>query len=306
MTEQLIARVGSALLVMWGVCSIVFFLLHLVPGDPVDVMLGEGAGAADREALRAALGLDQPLSIQYARYLGGLARLDLGVSLHTQRPVAQVLAERIGPTLQLALAAMGFAMVLAIPLGVLAAQYAGRALDRWAMGFSLLGAAIPNFWLGPLLILVFSLWLGWLPVSGRESVSSLILPTLTLGTGLAAVLARMVRSGLLEVLGEEYIRSARAKGLSSFQVLWRHALRNAWLPILTLIGLQFGALLGGAVITETIFAWPGLGSLMIEAIQTRDYPVVQGTLLLISLVYLTLNTLTDILYQLLDPRVRLG
>jgi peptide/nickel transport system permease protein len=254
--------------------------------------------------LRAALGLDQPLLTQYLAYLEGLSRLDLGVSLHAQRPVWDLLVERMGPTLQLASAAMALAILIALPLGVLAAQYRDRALDRWAMGVSLIGAAIPNFWLGPLLILVFSLWLGWTPVSGQEAPGSLILPAVTLGTGLAAILARMVRSSLLEVLSEDYIRTARAKGLSRPAVLWRHALRNAWLPILTLIGLQLGALLGGAVITETIFAWPGLGSLLIEGIQTRDYPVVQGSLLLISLIYLTVNTLTDMAYLLLDPRIR--
>lgn len=305
MIERIAARLGSALLVVLGVCTLVFLLIHLVPGDPVEVMLGEGAAAADRAALRAALGLDQPLLTQYLAYLEGLARLDLGVSLHTQRPVWDLLVERMGPTLQLASAAMVLAILIAIPLGVLAAQYRDRAPDRWAMGFSLIGAAIPNFWLGPLLILVFSLWLGWTPVSGQEASGSLILPAVTLGTGLAAILARMVRSSLLEVLSEDYIRTARAKGLAPGVVLWRHALRNAWLPILTLIGLQLGALLGGAVITETIFAWPGLGSLLIEGIQTRDYPVVQGSLLLISLIYLIVNTLTDLAYLLLDPRIRL-
>ena len=303
---RLLTRLGAALLVMFGVCTLVFLLIHLVPGDPVQVMLGEGARPADQAALRAALGLDRPLGVQYLDYLGRLLRLDFGTSLHNQRPVVDLLAERIGPTLELAGAALLLAVAVAIPLGVLAAQNRGRSIDRAAMGFSLLGAAIPSFWLGPLLILVFSLWLGWTPVSGREGLVSLMLPAVTLGTGLAAILARMVRSSLLEVLGEDYVRIARAKGLAPAVVLWRHALRNAWLPILTLIGLQFGALLGGAVITETVFAWPGVGSLMVEAIQTRDYPLVQAVVLLISLTYLAVNTATDLIYVAVDPRVRLG
>nr|WP_209262287.1 nickel ABC transporter permease [Thiorhodococcus minor] len=302
----MLARVGSSLIVVWGVCTLVFLLIHLVPGDPVAVMLGEGARPADQAALRAALGLDRPLAVQYLDYLGRLVQLDLGTSLHSQRPVVAVLAERIGPTLQLAVAALTLGIVLALPMGVLAAQHRGGGIDRGAMGFSMLGAAIPNFWLGPMLILVFSLWLGWTPVSGREGLASLVLPAVTLGTGLAAILARMVRSSVLEVLGEDYVRTARAKGLSPAAVLWRHALRNAWLPVLTLIGIQFGALLGGAVVTETVFAWPGLGSLLIEAIQTRDYPVVQAAVLLISLTYLAVNTATDLLYVAVDPRVRLG
>lgn len=306
MLERLLARVGSSLIVVWGVCTLVFLLIHLVPGDPVAVMLGEGARPADQAALRAALGLDRPLGIQYLDYLGRLARLDLGTSLHSQRPVVVVLSERIGPTLQLAVAALTLGILVAVPMGVLAAQHRGGTIDRGAMGFSMLGAAIPNFWLGPMLILVFSLWLGWTPVSGREGPASLVLPAVTLGTGLAAILARMVRSSVLEVLGEDYVRTARAKGLSPAAVLWRHALRNAWLPVLTLIGIQFGALLGGAVVTETVFAWPGLGSLLIEAIQTRDYPVVQAAVLLISLTYLAVNTATDLLYVAVDPRVRLG
>lgn len=306
MREALAARLASAALSVLGVCTLVFLLIHLVPGDPVEVMLGEGASPADRESLRAALGLDRPLAEQYLEYLGRLARLELGVSLHDQRPVADLLVERVGPTLELTLASLALALLIALPLGVLAAQHQGRALDGAAMGFSLFGAAIPNFWLGPLLILVFSLWLGWTPVSGRDGWVSLILPALTLGTGLAAVLARMVRSCVLEVLGEDYVRTAQAKGLGPVAVLWRHALRNAWLPILTLIGLQLGALLAGAVITETVFAWPGLGSLLVEAIQQRDYPVVQGAVLLISLSYVLVNGATDLAYGLLDPRTRAG
>ncbi len=306
MGQFLLARVMSALLVILGVVCLVFLLIHLIPGDPVDVMLGESARPADREALRASLGLDQPVARQLADYLGGVVRLELGNSLHSDQPVSRLLAERFPATLQLALAALGCALLLALPLGILAAIRRGSGWDWGAMGFSTLGVSLPNFWLGPLLILCFSLWLGWTPVSGRETASSLILPALTLGTGFAAILARMIRSSLLEVLGEDFVRTARAKGLAERQVLWRHAMRNAWLPVLTLIGIQLGALLGGAVVTEVVFDWPGIGSLMIEAIQRRDYPVVQGCVLFVSLAYVLINTVTDLLYGVVDPRIRQG
>jgi peptide/nickel transport system permease protein len=299
----LLTRLVSALVVVLGVCTLVFLLIHLVPGDPVEAMLGENAQVADREALRQALGLDRPLGEQYLAYLQRLARLDLGLSFQDRRPVAAILGERLPATLELTLAALGLALLLALPLGVLAARHRGSPLDSGAMGLSLVGISIPNFWLGPLLILIFSLWLGWTPVSGREGPASLILPALTLGTGMAAILARMVRGSILEVLGEDYVRTARAKGLSERRVLWGHALRNAWLPILTLIGLQLGGLLGGAVITETVFAWPGVGSLLVEAIQSRDYPVVQACVLLVSLSYVFVNTLTDLVYSWVDPRI---
>ncbi len=303
MFRLLLTRLGSALVVVLGVCTLVFLLIHLVPGDPVEAMLGENAQVADREALRQALGLDRPLGEQYLAYLQRLARLDLGLSFQDRRPVAAILGERLPATLELTIAALALALTLALPLGVLAARHRGSPLDTGAMGLSLVGISIPNFWLGPLLILVFSLWLGWTPVSGREGPASLILPALTLGTGMAAILARMVRGSILEVLGEDYVRTARAKGLSEGRVLWGHALRNAWLPILTLIGLQLGGLLGGAVITETVFAWPGVGSLLVEAIQSRDYPVVQACVLLVSLSYVFVNTLTDLVYSWVDPRI---
>jgi peptide/nickel transport system permease protein len=306
MIDFLLSRLLSALLVIFGVACLVFLLIHLVPGDPVDVMLGESARPADREALRAALGLDQSLARQLLDYFGGLLRLDLGISLHGRQPVSELLAARIPATLQLALVAMLIAIAIAIPLGILAAVKRGGGWDWGAMSFSLLGLSLPNFWLGPILILVFSLWLGWTPVSGRESAASLILPALTLGSAFAAILARMVRSSLLEVLGEDYVRTARAKGLAEFRVVWRHAMRNAWLPVTTLLGLQLGALLGGAVVTEVVFDWPGIGSLMIESIQKRDYPVVQGCVLFVSLVYVLVNTATDLAYGLIDPRIRRG
>jgi peptide/nickel transport system permease protein len=282
---------------------IVFLLLHLVPGDPVELMLGDSARPADRTALRQALGLDLPFMDQLFGWFTHLVRLDLGESLYSRRPVLDLIAERLPATLELTAAALTLALLIALPLGTLAARHHNRPLDRLAMGFSLLGMSIPNFWLGPLLILLFSLELGWTPVSGRDTIASLVLPALTLGTALAAVLARMVRSSLLEVLSEDFIRTARAKGLSEPAMLWRHALPNAWLPLLTVLGLQLGALLGGAVITETVFAWPGLGSLLVEAIQRRDYPLVQGCVLLISLTYVLVNALTDLAYRWVDPRV---
>ena len=306
MGNLLLSRLISAALVVVGVVCLVFFLIHLVPGDPVEVMLGESARPADREALRAALGLNQPLATQLVHYFSGLLRLDLGESLHSQRPIIDILAERLPATMELAALSLLLAVALALPLGVLAALHKDRGWDVGAMSFSLLGVSIPNFWMGPMLILVFSLWLGWTPVSGRDAAGGFILPTITLGTALAAILARMVRSSLLEVLTEDYIRTARAKGLSMGAVVWRHALRNAWLPVVTLLGLQLGALLGGAVITETVFSWPGIGSLLVESIQKRDYPVVQACVLVISLIYVLVNTLTDLVYAWIDPRIRLG
>ncbi|HIP52926.1 MAG TPA: ABC transporter permease, partial [Chromatiales bacterium] len=273
MTNFLLSRLVSALVVILGVICMVFLLIHLVPGDPVELMLGESARPADRTALREALGLDRPLPVQLGLYLDRLAHLDLGQSLHSQRPVAELLADRLPATAELAGAALLVAVITALPLGILAALHRNGVWDTGAMGFSLLGVSIPNFWMGPLLILLFSIWLGWTPVSGRDGLASLVLPALTLGTALAAILARMVRSSLLEVLNEDYIRTAYAKGLSPAAVVWRHAMRNAWLPVITVLGLQLGALLGGAVVTETVFSWPGIGSLMIEAIQKRDYPV---------------------------------
>jgi peptide/nickel transport system permease protein len=306
MSSYLLQRLSGACLVVLGVVSIVFLLLHLVPGDPVEIMLGESASAADRQALRGALGLDRPLHEQYLGYIGGLATLDLGTSIHYRQPVTDLLLDRLPATGLLAGVTLLLTVVLALPLGIVAAIRRNTHWDTGAMGFSLLGVSIPNFWLGPLLILVFSLWLGWLPVSGQGGVASVILPALTLGTGLAAVLSRMVRSSMLEVLHEDYLRTARAKGLSPRRVILHHALRNAMLPVITLMGLQLGALLAGAVITETVFSWPGVGLLTIEAIQSRDYPVVQACVLLISVTYVIVNLLTDLAYAWVDPRIRLG
>jgi peptide/nickel transport system permease protein len=306
MLTYLAQRLAGAVVVVFGVITIVFLLIHLIPGDPVEVMLGEAASATDRAALRAAMGLDQPVMVQFAHYLHGLLRFDLGTSLQSHRPVIDLLRERLPSTLLLAGVALVFTLAMALPLGVLAAVRRGSPWDGGAMTFSMLGVSLPNFWLGPLLILVFSLWLGWFPVSGRGGPGAVVLPAVTLGTGLAAVLSRMVRSSLLEVLGEDFIRTARAKGLPPHRVILHHGLRNALLPVITLLGLQLGALLAGAVITETVFSWPGIGLLTIEAIQSRDYPVVQACVLLISLGYVLANLLTDIAYAWADPRIRLG
>ena len=306
MLRFLASRVVSALVVVTGVACLVFLLIHLVPGDPVEVMLGESARPADREALRQALGLDKPIPVQLREYFEGLGSLDLGESLHSKRPIVDILAERIPATAQLALAALLVAVALAIPLGIIAAVRPGSGYDAGAMVFAVLGVSIPNFVMGPLLILVFSFWLGWFPVSGKEGFGSLILPALTLGTAMSAILARMVRSSLLEVMREDYIRTARAKGLGEFQVITHHAMKNATLPVITILGLQLGTLLGGAVITEIVFSWPGVGQLTIESIQNRDYPVLQACVLVISLAYVVVNTLTDIFYAWVDPRIRIG
>ena len=301
----MLTRLITSLVTLIGVVSLVFFLIHLIPGDPVEYILGDSARPADREALRSELGLDRPLPVQYADYLSGLIRFDLGNSLHSKQPVTALLLERLPATLKLSLVAFLLAVLIALPLGVLAATRSGTVWDSGAMTLSLLGVSIPNFWLGPMLILLFSLWLGLTPVSGMEQPGSVVLPAITLGVSLAAILARMVRSSLLEVLGEDYIRTARAKGVSEQRIVWRHALGNALLPVITLLGLQFGALLAGSVITEKVFSWPGIGLLLIDAIQQRDYPVVQGTVLLIAVSYLIVNRLTDLLYRVVDPRVRM-
>lgn len=300
----MLSRLFDTLIVLLGVSVLVFSLLHLIPGDPVEVMLGENARTADKVALREALGLNRPFLNQLGDDIAGLLRLDLGTSLHSKRPVSDVLAERLPATIKLGGAAFLFALVLSVPLGVAAARYHGRWPAALASGFALIGLSIPNFWLGPLLIMLFSITLGWTPVSGSEGLISLVLPTVTLGLSLAALNTRMVRSSLLDTLHEDYVRTARAKGRSAAAALWVHALPNAALPVLTLLGLQLGGLLAGTIITEMIFAWPGIGSLLIDAIRQRDYPLVQGCVLLISFTYVLLNALVDLLYGVIDPRVR--
>jgi len=304
MWNQFINRLLSLIFVLFSVSLIVFLFIHLIPGDPVEVILGEKAQTADREALTIALGLDQPLIIQWQNYMSGLLQGDLGSSLINRRSVSSLIIERLPASIELAVMAFIIAVLIAFPLGLLAAVRKGSGWDYSASSFALIGVGVPNFVFGPLLILIFSVYLGWLPVSGRDSFWSVLLPALTLGTALAAILSRMLRSSLLEVLSEDYIRSAHARGLSPTRVLLQHGVRNALLPMITLSGLQLGALLAGAVITEKVFDWPGLGRLIIEAIQTRDYPLLQGCVLTISVIYVSINMLTDTLYHLIDPRLR--
>lgn len=287
-----------------GVATLVFALIHLTPGDPVDAMLGESASPASRAELRAHLGLDEPLSRQYVGFLAGLVRGDLGVSIHSHEPVADLIAEHLPMTALLATAALGLAVLFAIPAGLLAAARAGSKTDRWCLAVSLLGVSIPNFWLGPMLVLAFSIALGVLPVAGSGSASHLLLPAVTLGASLAGVLTRMTRSTVVEVLSQDYIRTARAAGVSEARTLGRHALANALTPLISVIGLQAGSLLAGSVITETIFSWPGIGRLTVDAIRSRDYPVVQGCVLVIAVSYILINLLTDLAYAWADPRLR--
>ena len=305
MTRYLISRLLLAVPSLWLIFTMVFLLVHIVPGDPVQQMLGEGARADDLQQLRQQLGLDRPVHVQYGRALAGLVRGEWGQSFRFQRPVAVVVLERYPATLALAVLSMSVCIAIGIPAGVLAAHRRGRAPDR-AVGFlTLLGLAIPNFALGPVLILVFSVQLGWLPVSGREGPAYYLLPAVTMGAALAAILTRMVRTSMIEELSSDYVRTARAKGLSESAVLFRHAFRNALIPIITVLGLQFGTLLAGTIVTESIFSWPGVGRLMVQAIQARDYPLLQGCLLVIAFSYVLVNLATDFVYALADPRIRL-
>src|SRR4051794_11676951 len=304
MIRYLIRRLLLTIPVMLGVATLVFALIHLVPGDPAQAMLGEAAPQADVIKLRHSLGLDQPLLMQYRTFLVGLAHGDLGMSFRYNAPVTAQIREKFPNTAALALAAMAFAILFAIPLGVLAAVFRGTFIDHAAMTVALAGISMPNFWLGPLLAILFAVRLGWLPVSGIGGFSHLILPAVTLGAALSAILARMTRASVLEELRELYVLAARARGLSGARAVVRHAFRNSLIPIVTIVGLQFGAVLTGTIITETIFAWPGLGRLLIQAISFRDYPLVQGCILFISVTYVFVNLLTDLAYGWLDPRIR--
>ena len=287
-----------------GVATLVFALIHLIPGDPVRTMLGDSASDESVNELRGKLGLDRPLYQQYGMFLKDLAHGDLGTSLRTNEPVASAIAARMPATFELAAASMIVAVVIAIPLGILAAACAGTFVDHLATTLALLGISIPNVLLGPLLAIIFAVELGWLPVSGRGTVAQLVLPALTLGAPLAAVLARMTRASVIDELRELYVTAARARGLSRTRAVLKHAFRNSLIPIVTVLGLQCGAVLTGAVITETIFAWPGVGRLLIQSIGFRDYPLVQGCILLIAVTYVSVNLLTDLAYGLLDPRIR--
>lgn len=302
--RYLINRSLYTLPVVWLVVSVVFLLIHLVPGDPILQMLGEGAPATDIVAARHAYGLDVPLWEQYLHYWTGVVHGDLGPSLRFNQNVGRLIIQRYPATLQLTVAALLVAVLIAIPAGVRSAQRRGRWDDKLLSVVSLFGLSFPNFALGPILILFFAIKLGLLPVSGSGTIAHLVLPAITMGGALAAILTRMVRTSMLEELGQDYIRTARAKGLSERTVVYRHALRNAMLPVLTVIGLQFGALLAGAIVTETIFSWPGIGRLTIQAIGNRDYYLVQGCILAIGLTYVIVNLLTDLLYSVANPRIR--
>src|ERR671913_191455 len=304
MHRYLIRRLLLTIPVLLGVATLVFSLIHFIPGDPAQAMLGEGAAPEDIAQLRQRLGLDRPLLVQYGSFLQGLTRGDLGVSLRNDQPVTQQILERMPATAELALASMAVAILIAIPLGIIAAVWRGTAIDHSAMTLSLVGISVPNFWLGPLLAIVFAVELGWLPVGGRGTLAHLVLPAVTLGAAIAAILARMTRASLLEELREPYVLAARAKGVSRSRAVLHHALRNSLIPIVTILGLQFGVVLTGAVITETIFAWPGIGRLLIQSISFRDYPTVQGCVLLIAVTYVGVNLITDLTYGFLDPRIR--
>jgi len=290
--------------VIWLVVSFVFLLIHLVPGDPIQQMLGEGAPAADIAATRHLYGLDVPLGEQYVRYWEGVLHGNLGRSIRYNQSVTDLILQRYPYTLQLTLASLFVAILLSIPAGIRSARRRNRWDDRVLSVVSLFGLSFPNFALGPILILIFAIKLGWLPVSGAGSLANLVLPAITMGGALAAILTRMVRTSMLEELGQDYIRTARAKGLPERTVVYRHALRNAMIPVLTVLGLQFGALLAGAIVTEKIFSWPGIGRLTIDAISNRDYYVVQGCILVIGLTYVGVNFLTDVLYSVANPRIR--
>jgi peptide/nickel transport system permease protein len=305
MIGYLVRRILALIPVALGVATLTFALIHLVPGDPVVAMLGEMASPADITGMRHELGLDRSLWEQYVSFLGGLAEGNLGESISMHEPVMRLIAERFPATLELALAGLLVAVLIAFPLGIIAGASPGSPADMGAMGFAILGISVPHLYLGPLLMILFSLDLRWLPLTGRGGIAHLILPAVTLGTALAAILARMLRQSLVQVREAEYMRTARSKGLGATAALLRHGLRNALTPVVTLLGLQLGALLTGTIIVETIFSWPGLGRLLITAISARDYPLVEGCVLVFALSYVAANTLTDLLYSVIDPRIRL-
>ena len=305
MIRHFLQRLLYTLPALWLILTMVFLMIHIVPGDPVLQMLGQDARAEDIEQLRHSLGLDQPLGVQYARYLEGLARGDWGRSMRYSAPVRSIVLERFPATLELSLASLAVCIAIAIPAGVFSARRRGSGADRATSFFTLLGLSVPNFALGPILILVFSIEIGWLPVSGRGGISHLILPAATLGAALAAILTRMVRGSMIEELSSDYVRTARAKGITERAVLFRHAFPNALIPVITIVGLQFGSLLAGTIVTETIFSWPGIGRLAVQAISARDYPLLQGCILVIAVSYVAVNLLTDLVHAVVDPRVRL-
>ncbi|MCP3925704.1 MAG: ABC transporter permease [Desulfobacterales bacterium] len=305
MLAYITKRLILLIFVLYGVGTIVFFLIHMIPGDPVDIMLGDSAVAADKDELRKNLGLDKPVLTQYVSYLSGVVRGDLGTSIHSREKVLDEILERVPASFELMCGAMFIAILIAFPLGILSALKPYGFTDTVSMTVSFIGISMPNFWLGPILIIIFAIELDWLPANERGGFFNLILPAITLGTAMAAMLSRMIRSSLLEVLGEDFIKNARARGLSEKKVVLKHAMRNSMIPVITIIGLQVGVLLSGAIITEAIFDWPGLGSLLLDGINERNYPLVQGCILFIASIYVFVNLITDIMYAYADPRVRL-
>ena len=303
MSEYLIRRLAFSLTAMLGVITIVFILLH-VSGDPASLLVTQDATRQDMERIRRAYGLDRPLSVQYARFMERVARGDLGYSYRQGVPVTELITERIGATFELALASLALAIVLGVALGMAAAVRRGSGVDTVAMTVALLGTSMPSFWLGLLLIIIFGVKLGWLPVSGYGGLDHLVMPAFVLGGFYAAQVSRLTRTSLLEVLAQDYIRTGRAKGLRARVVLFKHALRNAALPVLTVLGLSFGQMLGGAIIVESIFAWPGMGRLAVQAVLGRDFPVVQGVAIVGSAVFLAVNLTVDLVYGWVDPRLR--
>lgn len=304
MGSYLLRRVIRAIVVVIGVSFISFAVLFL-SGDPTDTMVGEDWTIEEVQKLRKEMGLDRPWIVQYLGYVSRAVRGDFGESLRYRQPAFELIAERVPATLELALVALVLSVVLALPLGILSASKRGSVYDHGGMIFALFGQSMPVFWLGLMLILIFGVHLKWLPVSGRGGIEKLILPAITLATYSLARNTRVIRSSMLEVLGQDYIRTARAKGLTDMIVVYVHALKNSLIPVVTIIGLEFGHLLGGAVIVETIFAWPGIGRLMIQAVYTKDFPLVQSSVTITALIFVSLNIAVDFVYSYLDPRVRL-
>ncbi len=303
MSQYLIRRLALSLTAMLGVITIVFVLLH-VSGDPASLLVTQDATRQDMERIRQAYGLDRPLSVQYGRYIARIARGDLGYSYRQGLPVTELIGERLGATFELALAALAVAMLLGVALGMVAAARRGSGVDTAAMTIALLGTSMPSFWLGLLLIIVFGVKLGWLPVSGYGGLDHLVMPAFVLGGFYAAQVSRLTRTSLLDALAQDYVRTGRAKGLTGRVLLFKHALRNAALPVLTVLGLHFGQMLGGALIVESIFAWPGMGRLAVQAVLGRDFPVVQGAAIMGSAIFIAVNLTVDLLYGWVDPRLR--
>lgn len=306
MTQYIIRRFLQMIPITLGIITLIFSLIHLIPGDPAASIAGEGARPEDIAQVRKALGLDLPLWKQYVTYLGNLARGDLGRSFRTNESVTKEILARYPATIQLAFGAMIVALLVAFPLGIVSAIYRGSWIDNLARFFALVGVSMPSFWFGPLLIIAFAINLEWFPVSGREAgLKSIVLPSVTMGLALAAILTRMIRVSLAEELTQLYVTTAIAKGVTRQKAIFRHALKNALIPVITVLALQFGSLLTGAIITEQIFSWPGLGRLLIQSITTRDYPQVQASILVIALTYIMVNFISDLMYGVVDPRIKL-